>query len=529
MGEVDRLEKRDAGLLDRKILIYAMAAAMIWGMTHLYAFTRLMVSHDSLAEFYADARLESGYTGVQWKIALGRFVVPIYQKLVRTTTSMPWMIGMLSVLFLGLTVYVVARMFRMRRGLTVFLTAGILIANPAVFTTAATFIHDLDSDMLALLAGAAAAWCWREEKPWLLALGSVCVCVCMGIYASYLSVTVVLVIFASILSLLESERPGKVVLRGFVAIGMILAGLLIYALLARVMCALTGVQLASGGYNSIGNALEEQTRGNLLKNVLRSYHDVGHALLYERFGHGSSISVLAALTLGGGLILLFARMIIGRVSLLSAVLILVLLALLPVGMDIAMIANNGYVHDLMQYAFMLAYLLPLLLAEHELGAPVRARRAVCMLLTAFIGLGCWQQVVHANQIYLKKDLESRFTASAMTRIMTQLEQREDYVRGETPLLFAGDLGWQTKMRVEQVRYWDYTGMGSSTPIQSWKLYEPYLEYMMGIEVIYVDGQTRWDMVTSEQVHAMPIYPEAGSIEMIDGVLVVKVGPVNETR
>ena len=45
---------------------------------------------------------------------------------------------------------------------------------------------------------------------------------------------------------------------------------------------------------------------------------------------------------------------------------------------------------------------------------------------------------------------------------------------------------------------------------------------------YAYRDSRTDL-SSEQVHAMPIYPEAGSIEMIDGVLVVKVGPVNETR
>lgn len=207
----------------------------------------------------------------------------------------------------------------------------------------------------------------------------------------------------------------------------------------------------------------------------------------------------------------------------SAVLTFFLIALLPVAMDLSMIAGSGYVHDLMRCAFMLAYLLVLLLAEPVLYAARRIKKVGAALLVLCIGMVCWQYAVQANQIYLKKDFENRFTTSLMTRIMTQVEQREDYVQGETTLLFAGNLNDQIKERGELIQYWNYTGVGSNTPIQSWKLYEPYLEYMMGIEVVYCDGEKRWELVTSQEVKDMPVYPQEGSIRMIDDVLVIKVG------
>ena len=182
-------------------------------------------------------------------------------------------------------------------------------------------------------------------------------------------------------------------------------------------------------------------------------------------------------------------------------------------------------HDLMKYAFVLVYLLALLMAETMLCAWKKAGKLTGAAIMVCIGLICWQYAVQANQIYLKKDLESQFVSSLMTRIMTRLEQREDYVPGETTLLFAGDMNHQISHRRELLEYWGYTGLNSNTPIQQWSHYEPYLEYLMGIQVIYCDGQTRWDLVCSQEVIDMPVYPQEGCMQMIDDVLVIKVGPV----
>lgn len=508
-------------LWDKKTFQYATLSAVLWSLIHLYAFSRLMVSHDSLAEFYAGAELSNGYTGIRWKIALGRFVVPVYQKLFRGTVAAPWLIGLLSILFLALSVYVVVRIFDIQRKLPIFLTAAILVCNPAIFMTAATFIHDLDADMLALLLSTMSVWCWKENKPIFWIIGALCVSLCMGIYASYLSVAIVLVIFVSILRLLQCEQALDVMIQGLKAIAMILAGLGLYALMTYAVCRVTGVALIEGDYNSITGVLSQSTRNELLPRIAEGYKSVAKSLYYTLFGHGNSINAASVIAVVGGLFLLINRTIRGKMS--SAVLTFFLIALLPVAMDLSMIAGSGYVHDLMRCAFMLAYLLVLLLAEPVLYAARRIKKVGAALLVLCIGMVCWQYAVQANQIYLKKDFENRFTTSLMTRIMTQVEQREDYVQGETTLLFAGNLNDQIKERGELIQYWNYTGVGSNTPIQSWKLYEPYLEYMMGIEVVYCDGEKRWELVTSQEVKDMPVYPQEGSIRMIDDVLVIKVG------
>jgi len=512
-------------LWDRKTFMYAMTSALAWGITHLYAFMRLMVSHDSLSEFFAGAVLPNGYTVIDWKIALGRFMIPVYQKLFRGTVTAPWLIGMLFVLFLGFAVYVYASVFSLKRGLSIFLMAGILATNPAVFAATATFINDLDCYMLALLMSGLAALCWKRDKPLFWLAGVFFVSMCMGFYACYLSFAIMAVMFISILDLLDHERTADVLIRGLKAIAMFLAGVALYMLMLKTVSSIADVQLVEEDYNSITNLMSQTTRENLFERSVIGYQQVWQALSRTLFGHGNSVNVLSLAVLLGGLAVLAVRMVRGRIPVCSALLTLLLLALMPIAMDLSMIAGSGWVHDLMKCAFAMVYLLVLLLIDPMLYMPGKAKRAAAAILALGLGLMSWNYVVQANQIYVKKDLERQYTASTMTRIMTQLEQREDYIPAQTTLLFAGDMNHQVKMRGELVAYWAYTGVSSSSPIQNWRQHEPYLEYMMGIDVAYCGAEQRWALVSSQQVKDMPIYPAEGSIQMIDDVLVVKVGPV----
>ena len=80
-----------------KRLLWAAVFTLLWGaVTYLYAFLNFTVSHDSLGEFYGGQRFNGDYLwGESWKIALGRFLVPVYQKLLRGQLTVPWLIGVL--------------------------------------------------------------------------------------------------------------------------------------------------------------------------------------------------------------------------------------------------------------------------------------------------------------------------------------------------------------------------------------------------------------------------------------------------
>ena len=170
------------------ILYLALASAFGWGFAaHGYMFTDNSVSHDSLREFHAEI------VGNNIKMGSGRIFTPIYRELLGTDITMPWLMGILALLWIGLAVYLTARIFRMESKVLVCLTAGIFATNIAVSATTATYIHDLDSYMFSMLCAVAAVYLWKELKyGWLL--GAVFAAGSIGIYQGYLFVVITLVL-----------------------------------------------------------------------------------------------------------------------------------------------------------------------------------------------------------------------------------------------------------------------------------------------------------------------------------------------
>lgn len=54
-------------------------------------------------------------------------------------------------------------------------------------------------------------------------------------------------------------------------------------------------------------------------------------------------------------------------------------------------------------------------------------------------------------------------------------------------------------------------------------YQAYFDYVLMNPAVIADTDTWNEMQTNSEVDEMPCYPEEGSIAIVDGVLVVKLG------
>lgn len=172
-------ELREDFTQGRKWLRFSLEAAFLWGLlTHAYAFLNNAISHDSMREFHAAVE------GNNIKMSAGRIFVPLYRDLLRSDATLSWLIGMLSIFWIGLAVFLVIRMFRIESKGLAFLTAGILSANITVAATAATYIHDLDCNMFSMLLSVGAVYLWRRLRyGWMW--GGILLMVSLGLYQSF--------------------------------------------------------------------------------------------------------------------------------------------------------------------------------------------------------------------------------------------------------------------------------------------------------------------------------------------------------
>ncbi|MCD8053514.1 MAG: glucosyltransferase domain-containing protein [Lachnospiraceae bacterium] len=554
---------------NRPFLLRCLLYTFIWGLAaHGTMYLHNSISHDSLNEFVSDMRVLS------WKISLGRVLYPVYQALTRGFITLPWLVGLLTLLYTGMAVFLVMKLFDVKSRKIAFLAAGIFTANITVIAVTATYINDLDADLFAMLLAVGAAYLWRRGRRGLLP-GAFLLAFSLGLYQSYLAMTITLILMASILDLLDGRAWKGVFRRGWEGIGMLIGGGVLYIIELKIGCLISGVSLQSGSYNSLDRMLSmspaawgESLLGayaSTLSNLIQT-----KSILPETLTLFLHVGILAVI-----LFVLLRELLFGPMSLGAKLLTIVLTALLPLGMNVAHVLSNNTSHDLMHYAFWMAYLFALLLAERagerwksrefeqepgenkkELrkyeqdsvpyeqdsrgngqrfrndgrgpwndgrwGSKGRSLRTAAALLVLVI---LWGNVRFANTAYAEKYREQEANLSLFTRIVLRMEEMDGYVTGETPVVFAGKPNSVLQRSSEFSALSQLTGLRSAyVPGQaSRNYYQAYFEYVLLNPAVMAEASVWTELRGSEEVAAMPCYPEEGSFAIIDGVLVVKLG------
>ena len=494
------------------MLCFCMISVLFWGMAaHGYGFLHSSFSHDSLAEF-------NGAMGSDaWKIQLGRVLVPVYKSIFRTNLTLPWMCGLLSLVWIGLAVFLTAQILDLRNGTEVFLAAGVFTVNLTVTATAVTYLHDCDGNMFAMLCAAAAVYLWdRSRFGWIA--GSALLAMCMSIYQSYLSVAIVLILLCCMKRLLDGQTFAEVFRRGLRAVGMLLAGGVLYFLLLRITWRITGITPASGSSNSLDMMLTLTPRG-IARLIVETYADVYRRLFrvvtpYPQWLTRTATGALLLVGVGSFAAGLKGK---GKPEVLGCA---VLAVLLPLGMNIVYVLSSGMVHDLMVYGIWLSYLAALLpvFRGETAGGMKKAARWICAGLTVFL---LYANVQTANVLHLKKDMEQDAFLSYMTRVVYTMENCDGYTQGQTPVAFVGEPALRTIPGFE--KYTRVTGADESavTGLSEQHRAQAYFRYVLDNPAVIADSDVISRMETDSWVEAMPSYPEKGSVAMIDGVLVVK--------
>lgn len=499
-------------------LIFSLATVFLWGMlAHAYRFLNGNFSHDSLVE------LNGAIFGNTHKIALGRIFVPLYRDLLRSDLTLPWLIGVLSLLWIGLSLFLILQILEIKDTKVAFLAAGILTANVTVSATVATYLHDLDCYMFAMLCAVAAVWLWQKKNMgWLLGAGLLVMS--LGIYQSFLFATITLVIFRCVLWLLDGETFRSVLIRGMKAIAMILLGGIGYWLALKLVEPVFGVALYSGDYNSL-DKMGGVTLETLPSLIFRTYKYCIYRIWNAPSAYPDFLTKLFTI----GLILT------GLITLVQGMktlgwkeksLVCLLVGLLPLGVNGIYILALGGTHDLMVYAIWLLWLLPLVLSD-RVWLPGKTtgmmlRRYVPMALVAVL---LWGNVQLSNGMYLKKEMEQNAYLSLMTRVTGRMEACETYVPGETPVVFVGLPQIQNSEVPGFEASLDITGMESSDVLvfPNRRRFQTYFDYILNTPLLLAE-ESEWEqIVTSEQMAQMPSYPSQGCMEMRDGTLVVKLG------
>ena len=500
----------------RELLRLSVAATLVFGF----------VCHGSRwlnAAFSGDATLVSQAGEEAYQISLGRFLQPVWWR-VRGTVTAPFLIGLFCLLFLSLSGFLAARILRLKSRGSVVLTCGVLTASETLGLANATYLPWSDVYMLSLFLALSGAYLSLYGKGFRRHLAPLCYAALLGLYQSYLPCAAAMIVLSLLAETVRGEKTAEIWRRGALAVLHLLAGLLLYAVSLRVILFLAGIS-PSADYNGVGR-VSLLSPPDLLRYAAEAWTTpVRFLFIPPDRGmipwHVSQIPQvlnLAALLLSLLLALSGRRHTAG--SLLTAAF---LFLILPLAENFVMVISQGVVNGLMMYAWYFLYLLPIALSENR-SRPLRLDSA----LRASGGLLCAAYVfvntVSCNAMYAKRDLEYAATHSAMTRILSRMEETEGYIPGETPVVIAGVLpSSQIAMlrpgmaEISQVQGMRYTYGASYETSAYW-----YFSTILGAKLNLVPHSERTRLTKeTKEIKDMARFPEEGCAAMIGGRLFLR--------
>ena len=492
----------------------ALASGVIYGLlVHSFAMNNVLHNHDNIA---------SQPGGYGTSVPLGRWFLEYLGQFLDKAGlnyNLPYVNGLVYILLLSAAAAVLVSTLKLRSRGSAILVGALFVAFPTVTATMIyrfTVIFYGISALLAVLA----VWVLGRFR-WSGMVSVLCIALSMGIYQAYVPLTIGLMVLQLILMGLREEADGKqLVIRGLKACLILAAGLVLYMIGMKATVAIFRIELSEyQGVSTMGDISISQLPRLVVKALqsvcclpLRDYCGVANRALMR----------LAYLLLGvvsaGMLLWIFLKK-LRKPGTCVIIALLCVAFLLAVGF-VEVMVPDGWIYTLMVYSFVLLACAPLAMGEclsEEDGTScnVLCRKIVALLVALLVMFyGYYANVNYMTAYFAGEQIENYLSGVVIRATMT-----EGYTT-DKQWAMVGDIAdpllgspWETEI--------SYTGLGYTQYLMNQYSRTHWIENYVGYRLPWADRQTLDALAASEEVQAMPCYPNAGSIRVMGDTVVVK--------
>lgn len=271
-------------------------------------------------------------------------------------------------------------------------------------------------------------------------------------------------------------------------------------------------------YNGLSNVGHYAGFRHILRHFVGSYKYVLRSFINPTTAH-KIYSITARFMLLFSAIWAIFRIIgkskLSRINILFATMLIILF---PFGTNFVYFISQGMEHDLMTFSFTVVPLLifPLLSVNEEVDGDDFLRKIKTIVYACFAVI-IFSNIIFANQIYVKKDLEAKSTLSIVTRIIDRIEQTEGYVAGETKVCIIGRIE-ANPLLVDKRSGFNYDGTGNELLDATSCAIEVYISGYLGYPYKMYRSEYQSDIADS-----LDAFPEKNCTTIQDGILYIKIG------
>jgi len=486
-------------------------------LIHLPIMVSDIPNHDGLDSMYFDQNM---ITSGRWFLTVACGFSSYF--------SLPWVIGVFSMLLLGLTGAALTELLELKQTWSILVVCGLLVAFPSVASTFA-YVFTMDGYMMALLLAVLAVLLTRKYSRGFWA-GALCLGFSLGIYQAYLPFTILLCGYQVLLCVMEKgslkEKLKKVL--PYLYMGILGGGF--YVAMLQILLKIQGKQLGTyQGINGMGAENVARSEG-LFATIKEMYVDFAAFSLKGNVLFNNSFSFGALVVLGLLLVVVVFAIVFQRKwwknPMFFVIMGLLLLVLPPVTNVILVVSPDVTYHLLMRYQWVLYPILFVAFCEKYLGESKHAVLIEWGLLCAGIVLvfnyAITDQIGYSN---LQKRYEK--TYAYCVRLLDRIEQTEGYYQG-IPIAIIGVVG------DEQFPLTDISGkvtdnmigLNGDSLLYTGANYEAFMKYYLGATLNFMTPEEMGDIYYSQEYIEMDSFPGAESTKVVDGILYVKTENTN---
>ena len=491
-------------------------------IAHGFCFTNIMYSHDSLA-FYDVVGDD--------KVKFGRWLYPLFVQTRLVAT--PWLMGVLSVLYVSLAVVLVSKLFEFNK-IQSFCVSVLFTTNITLTSLFCTFIFDADADCMALLLACFAVYAFRKfPKVLNIVVPIIALILCLALYQAYLCVTIGLYMLLLIYDSKDAQDwrdIQKLLFSGLKKLITLIIAMILYIPMMKIASRIYNIDL-SNDYNG-PEKLNSLGVIDVVFAVPGAYKSFIKELFYNINGYNTITRI--------GLDMLIFVMVLVSFGLFTlahkhfkGVLMIVIpsLGLMPLALNAIYLISMGMIHQLMIFAFNIAFLLPIVLInitpDIELynlnsGRILKSiKNCVMVISVGIIMILGFMNIIYDNGAYAYKKMIYDNTLLHAQTIWKDVNSISGYKEDETQVVFMG--------RFEESKAAYYGSVGN--------IYDKVLTGSVNSAITY-DGRTslfyygvlgrKMNIVDNsssvkknKEYKEMPVYPENGYCKMIGDKVVVK--------
>ena len=491
--------------------MYTFFTAVVAGfLTHMRVFVSDIPNHDGMSSLHFDQNM---ITSGRWflRVACG----------ISSDYTLPWVIGVLCVLYLAVTAVILQRFFKVKYTFTAMFLAAILVTYPTL-TSNFAYIFTADGYMLALLL-AVLSVCLVEGSRIGFVWGAIALGFSMGIYQAYLSFAMVLAVYAVCrIWFLGSDLKEKwSVTWRYVAMGGL--GAVIYYGMLQLLLFVQKTSLS--GYQGIGSG-NEKTLAERIVTIYKDFivHTLKGNIMMQK---GLLLAVAMVLFTVAAVVLVKALYQAGSLKcvwtyLCAAVAVVVL----PVCFNVILIISPDVTyHSLMRYQWVLMPMISLVILDRhgvDICKCIRGKALVSWLGVAAALVIAFEYALICNIGYFNLEKKFEKTYAYCLRLLEQMEETEGYYHG-VPVAMIGVVGDHylpsTDLTVGVTD--SLIGVNGDYLFYTAENYQAFIEYYFGVHIELVPIEDMVEIIQDPRYIELQVFPKKDSMRVVDGILYIR--------